>query len=1146
VAELPTGTVTFLFSDIQGSTQLLKDVGRERYGEVLARHNELLRDAYVEVGGLEIDRQGDAFFAVFPSAAAAIRAAVAGQRALAKEPWPDHVVVRVRMGVHTGEASLSSDGGYVGFAVHKASRIGDAGHGGQILVSSTTTALVEHELSAEFELRDLGQNRLDGLDRPERLYQLVVDGLADVFPPLETRYTPAAAGANGLPLLEREAELAALRAMIEVARTGNGRLVAIEGPAGMGKSRLVGETRELAATAGMRVLSARGGELEHDFSYGVVRQLFEPVLALSPIAEREELLGGAAALAAPLFDERALTGGMSADGSFSTLHGLFWLAANLASRQPLLLAVDDLHWSDAASLRWLGYLARRLEGQPLLVVAGTRPSEQATEQALVAEILADPGAVVVRPQALTLHAATSMIRETLERDVDVEFADACHEATIGNPLLLRSLLDALASEGIAPKAKNAARVHEIGPEAVSRSVHLRLSRLPDEATRLARAVAVLGDDVRLADAAELADLDRDLSAHTAATLTRNGILRLERALSFVHPVVRAAVYSDLNPSERERAHCRAAGLLSDAGATTEKVAAHLLLTAPGTQEIAVPVLRDAAERSLAKGDPSAAGDYLRRAIEEPLDAIDRGRLLFQLGLAERLVDNPLAAEHLREAHDLTDDVLARGEIALELGRTLFFSMWVEEAVGVLEGAIASVGDQNMDLRRRLEAGLLSVTLLFPPLYPLAVQQLERVRTLPLGDDLGSRTLLALLSLEDMRSLSAPLEVCVANAERAVAGGALFAQDNAAFAFSTVTLTTADRFDVAQAIFDDAFADARVRGSVSAFAIASIFRGYLQIFTGELAEAESDLQNGLRASEQHGLMTGVAYALAFLADAQMQRGDLEGAAASLGKLGALPEAARDHWYYYDARGRLRHLQGRYREALAEYDATRRQFEAVGGKNPALVAWRSQAALAHLQLGEQDAARVLAAEEVEVARQWGASRALAKALRVQGMVEGGKQGLPLLREAVDLLEGSRATLERARGLLELGSALRRSNQRSEAREFLRQAVELAHAGESPALAERARAELMATGARPRRIALSGLESLTPSERRVASMAAKEMTNRDIAQALFVTPKTVEVHLSSVYRKLGIASRAQLSDVLGAMEGSGFEAPTAPALG
>jgi DNA-binding NarL/FixJ family response regulator len=149
----------------------------------------------------------------------------------------------------------------------------------------------------------------------------------------------------------------------------------------------------------------------------------------------------------------------------------------------------------------------------------------------------------------------------------------------------------------------------------------------------------------------------------------------------------------------------------------------------------------------------------------------------------------------------------------------------------------------------------------------------------------------------------------------------------------------------------------------------------------------------------------------------------------------------------------------------------------------------------------------------------------------MVEGGEAGIELLREAVATLDGSQAVLERARGLLELGSALRRANQRSEAREQLRQALELAHQGEAIPLITKAQEELMATGARPRRVALSGLEALTPSERRVAGMAAKEMTNRDIAQALFVTPKTVEVHLSSVYRKLGISSRAQLAGALGA---------------
>jgi DNA-binding CsgD family transcriptional regulator len=204
---------------------------------------------------------------------------------------------------------------------------------------------------------------------------------------------------------------------------------------------------------------------------------------------------------------------------------------------------------------------------------------------------------------------------------------------------------------------------------------------------------------------------------------------------------------------------------------------------------------------------------------------------------------------------------------------------------------------------------------------------------------------------------------------------------------------------------------------------------------------------------------------------------------------------------------------------------RHSEALGHHNPAFVAWRSQAALALLQLGEQDEARRLAAEELMQARTWGAPRALGAALRAAGLAEGGARGLPFLEEAVEVLTTSPAKLEHAKARTELGAALRRANRRSEAREHLRRAVELATICSAEPLAARADTELRATGARPRRIAMSGAESLTPSELRVAQMAAEGPTNREIAQTLFVTPKTVEIHLSSVYRKLGISSRSQL---------------------
>jgi len=256
-------------------------------------------------------------------------------------------------------------------------------------------------------------------------------------------------------LLERDTEVATLAAMVAAARDGDGRLVAIEGSAGIGKTRLLTEVRAAAGEAGLHVLAARGGELEREFAFGVVRQLFEPLLAMSSQEERAELLAGAAALAAPLFDQSQLRlgNGASGDASFATLHGLYWLAANIALRRPLLVAVDDLHWADAASLRWLGYLARRLEGLPLLLVLATRPLSEGEESSMVGELLAEPAGVVVRPEPLGTVAVAALIADVLSAEPEEPFVAAAATGSGGNPLFLRALLDAFAREQLAPRRR---------------------------------------------------------------------------------------------------------------------------------------------------------------------------------------------------------------------------------------------------------------------------------------------------------------------------------------------------------------------------------------------------------------------------------------------------------------------------------------------------------------------------------------------------------------------------------------------------------------------------------------------------------------------------------------------------------------------
>jgi predicted ATPase len=285
---------------------------------------------------------------------------------------------------------------------------------------------------------------------------------------LSTADQPAGAKelSTGTELLERRSELAAIEAMIGAGPGAEG-LLAVEGPPGIGKTALIAQAKTLAHGAGMQVLGARGSELERQFSYGVVRQLFEPFLASLSAEERADLLAGAAALAAPLFDPAQMASEPAADSSLATLHGLYWLTANVAARGRLLVAIDDLHWCDLPSLRWLGYVLPRMEALDLLVVVGLRPEERAEDLALLGQIVADPLATVLRPAPLSAGAATQLLRQTLSPGAEEDFCVACREETAGNPLLLRELVRAIADAGLAPIAANVPGLRELGARAGS-------------------------------------------------------------------------------------------------------------------------------------------------------------------------------------------------------------------------------------------------------------------------------------------------------------------------------------------------------------------------------------------------------------------------------------------------------------------------------------------------------------------------------------------------------------------------------------------------------------------------------------------------------------------------------------------------------
>jgi DNA-binding CsgD family transcriptional regulator len=936
-------------------------------------------------------------------------------------------------------------------------------------------------------------------------------------------------------LLEREAQVAALEAVAGAARSGGGRFVVIEGGAGIGKTRLLAEARAIGGSAGMRVLAARGGEFEGEFAYGIVRQLFEPLVASASPALRAELLSGPAALIEPLFgtSRLAVSQEVPAEGSFAILHGLYWLAVNVAFQQPTLLAIDDLHWADSPSLRWLLYLMRRLEGVPLLVAAGARPPEgESRDPTLVTELIADPQVTAIRPEPLGRASIALLARELHGLQPDGAFSAALETATGGNPLFVGAVLDAVAREGTSPTAEHVPRLLEIGAQGVSRAVGLRLARLQPQALALLRAASILGDGTELRHAAALAGLQACELGPAAAVLVRRDLLRREDPLEFFHPVVRSAVYETLDVVERDAAHRLAAELLLRVGAAPESAAGHLLRVAPRADSFVVSTLRQAAEYSLAQGAAEAAVEYLSRALDEQTDPATHGEVLVELGLAERRTNGPAAADHLRAGLELLTDPARRGAVVLEFGRALWFTDRIGDALAVFEQALDEVDrSRDPELYELLLAELIGSAWWDPQTYPIAETALGELDLEALHGGLGSEILLGTLAHYEYQ-LALHRERAIELARRALAPGNLLASGSIAFYYAAMVLPQSGLLDEAVSLFDQAVAQARRRGDIFNVAFMLMWRGYCQTRRGDLRAAVADLQEAIDLCVAHGMLVAWPYHVAFLALALLEQGQADEAARVIDQGDFPDQLPVDQvplvWFRL-SRGRLRIETGSPERGVDELLQVGETVRLVPFDNPSSVPWRRWAAEGLRLLNRNDEARALAAEELALARRWGDLYAIGASLRVLGSVEGGESGIGLLREAVEVLAGSEAGLEHARAVVDLGATLRRANRRAEARELLREGVDLARKVGAFGLAERANGEIAATGARPRKVLRTGLDALTASERRVAQLAADGMSNKEVAQTLFVTVKTVEVHLSSAYRKLEISSRAQLDKAL-----------------
>jgi DNA-binding CsgD family transcriptional regulator len=929
-----------------------------------------------------------------------------------------------------------------------------------------------------------------------------------------------------MELVERESELGRLAELIDGLAAGRSRAALIEGPAGIGKTRLLAEARRLAKEGGIASLGARGSELEREFPFGVVRQMLEPALIANP--DRGNLFEGAAEIARAVFAPPG-TESLGGDASFAVLHGLYWLILDLVGDRPLLLTIDDLHWCDRPSLRALAYVVRRLEGVPLLIVCTLRSTEPGTDPALVAEIAQDPMTDRIQPGPLSPAAMPGLIERRLGSVPDGAFAAACHDATGGNPLLLDELLKGLASEGIEPLAGRVGEVRDLGPRAVSRAVLLRLARLSGDDVAVARALAVLGEGAEVTELAAMTGLGEAQVAQATGELLRVEILRREQPLAFVHPLVRDAVYDDLPPAQRELEHQRAARMLHDAGAPPERVAAHLLLVPPVGEEWAAEVLVAAARSAAGKGGAENAVAYLRRALDEPLSEERRIRVLFALGKREMDVSGLDATPHLRAAYEGLQDPEEKGWAAYALARTMLFTRQEMEAAELARRAAAELPPEHVELARSLEAIELESVFFGRP----ATDELERTERYrepgALGDGPGSKMLQAVTAYTWTNGVG-PAEKCAALAREALADATLFDVDNGLFwVTAIVVLIYADQEDTDD-LWEEVRRIAHSRGSLFTIYTLDLWRGFDLLRKGDLEQAQESIEASLEGmllwSGTEATMV-LEWPIGYLGQIHVDRGNYDAAEETLARV-----EAGDRWgdgliFWRRAKIELLLARGRPEEALEVCDMLEARLGLM--QNPGPAPWRTLRAQVLDRLERTEEAIALAREEVGVAREWGTPQAIGHAQRVLGQLLR-DEGLDLLREAAETLSRSTARLEYAKALLAHGTALRLARKPTEAREPLRRALDVGSACSADALVERARDELRAAGVRPRREALGGVEALTPSERRVASMAAEEMTNREIAQSLFVTPKTVEVHLSNAYRKLEIRNRRQLAGALG----------------
>ncbi len=905
----------------------------------------------------------------------------------------------------------------------------------------------------------------------------------------------------------------------------------IQGVSGLGKTALLNAACRMAREEQLSVLCARGSLLETPFSFGVVRQLFEPVLSLLDPTQREQCLRelGTGILSG--------TGPKDVDDLSAVLDGLRSAVSFLAESQPIVLAVDDLDLCDRESALWFEYMSRRLEHRKVWLLGTTSLRSDTQARLTIDQVTADPATRSFVLEPLSMSSVAELVAEQFGGLGLENLVEECHYVTRGNPLLLFSLLTWLRVNGFEACSDAVKEVQNAVPQAIVRSMVARTHSLPPGAYPLLQAITVLRGDAGIRETSALVKLDIEDAKVAADALAEVNILRRERPLSFVYPVEASSIYADMGPAGRANLHALAARLLHSQGSSPCVVGDHLLLTEPGVEEWRAACLVDAARTAEHEGRHERAHEYLIRALAEPPELSIRGDVLVELASVEASMGSVEAIPCLREAGDLEVEPTRYARKALQVVNALADEVSPADALDILRVASARLqGTDELELRLRLELVVAHFDRTIKGGMRAAAALEESLAGRLVGRNRDERLALAYLCgfwvlLPDRFAASQ----LAATALQSIAGEDLEVADAIAVEGMVRALEAAtfagNLGDVEQIARNRRTTAQRLGVSGTEAAIAAVL-AHVLFEGGNLREAESEARRALSITNGS---SRSRWPLILSAKISLEQGQRAQAAQFVEELCRIEDGSEslDEILAMECRGELHYAEGAIETALSDFQVAGQLAEDWRVRNPAVTGWRAGRARALYAIGDYRASHELASENLSLARVFGSPLHVGAALRVMAEVVEPTERLALLDEAVNLLEPTGAVLELSHATLDLGRTLRESGRHVAARTALRQAADLAVRCGASRLIDQSLRELRASGARPRRLAFSGADALTPSERRVAELAASGMKNARIAEELFVSTKTVEGHLSRAYQKLGIQSRDELRTVVSSIK-------------